>query len=389
MRTLLFILVAGVAACGRANSDAGAWDGTVDTLASGHVVVRNTARPVWPGGGGWRVEEALRIGRVEGDGPDVFGRIRSFDVDAEDRFWILEQQAQELRVFDRDGAHVRTIGRRGAGPGEFAQAMRVERGPDGNMWVMDPQNNRLSVIDTAGAYVHGRTAAGGFVMHPWPGRADALGNYYAPVLHSGRWALVRYDHAFTAVDTLHPPRDPVQRDRFELRGPTGGGIVAGVPYQGGLVWRLSDRGTLWALITDEYRLFELSAAGDTLRTITRAYSPLPVTAADRERARDDLRWFTDQGGQIDLARLPRTKPAAASFFVDDERNIWVELVAEGDDAGRLHDVFDAEGRFLGTLRLPFALARAPFPIVRDGMLYGVTEDELGVPYVVRASIAKP
>jgi hypothetical protein len=387
MRILLMLMAGAIVACGRADGTRdGAWDGTVDTLPTGHVVVRNTARGIWPEGGGWRVEEDLRIGRIEGDGPDVFGRIRSFTVDDGGRIWVLEQQAQELRVFDGDGAHVRTVGRRGGGPGEFAQAMRVERGPDGHMWVMDPQNNRLSVFDTAGIYLLGRPAAGGFIMHPWPGRADTLGNYYSPVPHGGRLALVRHDAEFTPRDTMQPPRDPVQRERFEVRGPGGGGIVAGVPYQGGLVWRLSERGTFLGLMTDEYRLFEIDAAGDTLRTVTRAYSPLSVTAADRERARDELKWFTDQGGQIDLAMLPRTKPPAASFFVDDEGNTWVELVAEGDDAGRLHDVFDAHGRLLGTLRLPFALQRAPFPMVRDRTLYGVTEDELGVQYVVRARI---
>jgi hypothetical protein len=31
----------------------------------------------------------------------------------------------------------------------------------------------------------------------------------------------------------------------------------------------------------------------------------------------------------------------------------------------------------------------PQPIVRDSLLYGVTRDELDVPYVVRARIVKP
>jgi hypothetical protein len=49
-------------------------------------------------------------------------------------------------------------------------------------------------------------------------------------------------------------------------------------------------------------------------------------------------------------------------------------------------VFDPIGRFLGSLTLPFSLASNPSPIIRDGVLYGVTRDELDVPYVVRARI---
>jgi hypothetical protein len=41
------------------------------------------------------------------------------------------------------------------------------------------------------------------------------------------------------------------------------------------------------------------------------------------------------------------------------------------------------------VNLPFALSMNPPPIVRQSVLYGVTEDELEVPYVVRARIVKP
>jgi hypothetical protein len=36
--------------------------------------------------------------------------------------------------------------------------------------------------------------------------------------------------------------------------------------------------------------------------------------------------------------------------------------------------------------LPFTLERYPIPLFRDGMIYGVTEDDLEVPYVVRARV---
>lgn len=380
-------------ACGASDGGVpGEWAGSMDTLATGHVVVRNPETPLWPAGREWRVVEEVRIGSLEGEGPDLFGRIVSLAVDPAGRVWVFDSQVQELRVFGLDGAHVRTIGRRGGGPGEFAQAVRVELGPDGNMWVMDPQNNRFSVFDTAGVLIGEHHAPGGFIILPWPGGFDAAGNYYGPLPVVGeeglRIVLVRYDTAFTPADTIERPRDPIERDVFEIRS---GGLTraaAHVPFQGDLETRLSARGTTWALLTDEYRLFEVDADGDTLRTITRPFTPLPVTAADRERARDELAWFTERGGRIDLSLLPGTKPAAVGFFLDDEGDIWVERVTDPAEAGRVHDVFDPEGRFLGTVTLPFPLAGTPFPIVRDGMLYGVTEDELGVQYVVRARIEK-
>ncbi|MGD2134612.1 MAG: hypothetical protein PVF27_00555, partial [Gemmatimonadales bacterium] len=59
------------------------------------------------------------------------------------------------------------------------------------------------------------------------------------------------------------------------------------------------------------------------------------------------------------------------------------------DDDRILDVFDREGRFLGTVTLPFAITRSPAPRVRDDTMWAVTEDNLEVPYVVRARIEKP
>jgi sugar lactone lactonase YvrE len=383
-----------VAGCGPSDTAAAArWSGTLDTLPSGIVAVHNAADPVWTDAEGWRVEEELRIGTLEGTGPDVFGRILTMAVDPAGRMWVFESQAQELRVFDAAGEHVRTIGRQGGGPGEFAQAVRVEQGPNGHMWVMDPQNNRISVFDTAGNYVEAKPAAGGFIMIPWPGRFDDEGRYYAPIPRPGgerfHIGMVRYDESLSPIDTLDVPTDPIERASFDLTGNAGSFIRAAVPYQGSLTWRLSPAGTIWAMLTDDYRLFELSPEGDTLRTITRAFTPLPVTPEDREQASENLKWFTDQGGRIDVSKLPATKPAATSFFFDDEGNLWVERVTANDVENASYDVFDSIGRFLGTVDLPMPLLSNPQPIVRDGLLYGVTRDELDVPYVVRARIVKP
>jgi hypothetical protein len=230
-------------------------------------------------------------------------------------------------------------------------------------------------------------------MFPWPGRFDTRGRYYAPVPRTNgefRIGMVRYDTSFTPEDTLDVPSDPIQRERFELSSPDGRSrMMAGVPFQGGLRWQLAPDGGIWAMLTDAYRLFELDDAGDTLRSITREYQPLPVTDEDRQQAREDLKWFLDQGGQADWSKLPATKPATVSFFFDDVDDIWVERVTSNAESGRAFDVFDPDGRFLGTVRLHFSLSGSPTPIIRNGVLWGVTRDELEVPYLIRARIVKP
>ncbi|NIP82581.1 MAG: 6-bladed beta-propeller, partial [Gemmatimonadetes bacterium] len=351
----------------------------------------NPDTPLWTADGAWTLTDELRIGTVDGDGPELFGRIRSLAVDGGGRIYVLEAQAQEIRVFDGDGAHLRTIGREGGGPGEFARALHMEIGPDGDLWVVDPQNNRLSVFDTAGTYLEGHAMPGGFTLIPWPGGFDRHGRYHYPVPRRSegefRVGLARYDADLRVVDTLALPTDPVEREYFELRSDQGF-ARASVPFAGSFQRRLSPDGTLWGMLTDEYRMFELSPTGDTLRTITRAYEPLPVTGEDVAAAREDLEWFTEQGGRVDLGRIPSHKPAVEDFVFDDQGNVWVWPVVEPALDGRELDVFDPVGRYLGRVTAPVPIARRPFPVIRDRMMVAVTRSELDVPYVVRLRIDK-
>jgi hypothetical protein len=227
-------------------------------------------------------------------------------------------------------------------------------------------------------------------MSPWPGGFDDEDRYYAPAPLPGSWLeLVRYGPDGSPVGSLGVPRDPIDRPGFEIRDAEG--RVAAwvrVPYHGRLHWRLSRKGTTWALVTDQYRLTEVGIGSDTLRTVTRDFDPIPIAAADRDRARGELDRFIQRGGEVDWSLLPEVKPVAEGFFLDDEGYIWVHRAgsqgAEADETSL--DVFDPEGRFLGTVRAPFRLDVDPAPVVREGVLLGVTRDQLDVPYVVRASI---
>ena len=153
-RTVAATLLLLFAACGYRGSDATAdWSGTMDTISTGVVVVQNTSDPLWRPETAWRVVEDLRIGSAMSDGPDLFGDIRAFDVDAWGRMFILDGQAQEIRLFDSGGAFVRKMGRRGEGPGEFVKAASVDLGRNGEICVVALQQASVSIFDTTGTYI--------------------------------------------------------------------------------------------------------------------------------------------------------------------------------------------------------------------------------------------
>jgi len=76
-------------------------------------------------------EEELRIGAIEGGGPDSFGLIRSIAVLEDGRFAVADVQGEEVRLFGREGRHLGTFGGEGQGPGELGRSTALAVGDPG------------------------------------------------------------------------------------------------------------------------------------------------------------------------------------------------------------------------------------------------------------------
>ncbi len=219
--------------------------------------------------------------------------------------------------------------------------------PDGTLWMVDPNNNRISVIDTAGTYVTSHRMPGGIVISPWPGGFDpgASGGFGL--------VLVRYDENLEPADTIQIPQRTGEGNFFELRSERGW-MRAGVPFSAGVTWQFVRRTPyIWFALTGEYRIYQRTIDGDTVRVISRDFDPLPVTGEDIDSAIVGLEWFTRQGGKVDHSKFPDTKPAIRRFSVDDVGRLFVVPVTSTELTDRVLDVFDEEGRYLGRLDLPY------------------------------------
>jgi hypothetical protein len=375
------------AACRESAAEAG-WRGSVETLPNGVEQVRNPAVGMWGDDDGWSIVEEMRLGSIDSEGPEMFGEVRGVQLDALGRLYVLDAQAKEVRVFDAAGKHVRTFGRQGGGPGEFEEPAALLWGPDENLWVVDQRNSRFSVFDTAGTYLTSHPRPGGFAFLPWPGGFDSAGNLHDVAVSAKPGSppmvgLARYDRQMEPVDTFARP--PFVAETFELR--MGNNIMMmGVPFSPQLVWELSPDGDVWLGVNDRYRLHRVNYEGDTLRVVEREFEPLPVTEADRQAGMERLQNFIDRGGTVDVNRIPSTKPAFRGLAIDEQGYLWVRPTAEAGEEDHLFDIFDPEGRYLGKLRSPFPVSPAAPLLMRGNTIVAVTQDELGVGYVVRARI---
>lgn len=420
MRATTCLLATSLLACGTAEAE---WAGSVESLPNGGERVRNPAEGLWGEGEAWRLEPTLRVGRVEGEAPDVFGRVAAIEVH-DGRLYVLDGQAREVRVFDASGAHVHTFGRPGEGPGELGSPSGLVFDAAGRLWIPDGANARYAQYDETGAVLEYRprqSAAlffgefrGGIdergrlwdvdlVRGSSPGVSSLMAGAGVPgggreILRAmfsldsteaaaGAPAVAAGVHAADgAADTVWIPEATNVPEPFTVDHDRGRSFL-GVPFTPRVHFTFDPRGFVWFGESGEYRIVQQALSNDTVRVIERAHTPLPVTAGDINEWLEGAARFTEQGGRIDRSRIPATKPVFDGIIIGEDGELWVRLVSDGDDT--VFDVFDPEGRYLGPVTAGPGVARSPIPIVREGALWLVIRDALDVSYLTRMRIVKP
>lgn len=392
-----------IAACGGAT---GEWAGTV-TDSAGVAIVQNPATGLWRGSSEWRVEETLRIGTAEGDPNYQFGTIAGLDVGADGSIYVLDQQAQHVRVYDSNGVYVRTIGRPGNGPGELSQAagpVLVGRGD--TVFVADGMNQRVN------RYLPDGTPVGSFALPMTSGIATRWahmpGGRFAqeqrpipmpiPGAQSTRMVhavLVRGTDGAVLDTLLHLPEGKTIQAQ--------GGSMQVRVFETEPLWDVWPDGSSASGVSTDYRIEIRGPDGRLERIVKRPFERQPVTQADQQTIRQALERLLEQQGAPPVARqmllqsltFAEHYPAFANLMAGPAGTLWVQHVqtaadvaASGEidlqDLGAANwDVFDAEGRYLGVVRFPDRFN--PMRFVGNDV-YGVWRDELDVQHVMRLRV---
>ncbi|MDE2783468.1 MAG: 6-bladed beta-propeller [Gemmatimonadota bacterium] len=373
-----------------------------ETLPNGAVLVRYPDLPAVDSVGP-EIAEAhvdLQFGSVDGTDPNLtFGAIR-VQAASDGTIYVLDQQAAEVRVFDADGRYLRTIVRRGQGPGEIGGANGIFLSGDTLLWINDTQQRTIIGVDPDGDEVRRFTKPVMSVASTWTGVFDDRGRYWREVSHSdnqpgfpppvgltswtGRHYYKSHDLPSGAIDSVQ-----LGETRFQIYSYSTPDVPFGFlplrfePFE---MTAVNPAGGFWRAHNTSYRIARTGEGGDTLVVIEAGLPEQPVTDADRiayvdsiVEDRPELRREAEEAAAL----MPDTKPVLAELFVDDEHRLWVQRVTP-DGALAFYDLFSVDGDYLGSVRLAFAAA-GPL-VVRSGRIYTWVEDELEVPFVVRAVV---
>ncbi|MCX6560041.1 MAG: 6-bladed beta-propeller [Candidatus Aminicenantes bacterium] len=333
------------------------WKGSVAT-ENGVKIVRNPSAPLY-GKLTLDLKEELSIGR-EDDKNYLFWSVADVQVDGPGNIYVVDMKNVRVQKFDRKGAFLSTIGRKGQGPGEFQYPIWAR---------IDPGTDHLFVRDGPA-----------FIQH-----FDLDGHPVAKMT----WNKVVYDfYPLEGGDILgildnSSDEDLTSRHRIARLGADGKIIrtLAEFPYtvfmqhmSGGTMVLTTgfeldvhiakiDANAFVYGFSKDYALTLIDADGKILGRVTKE-GPAP-SFSDSEKA------------QFKKIPLPEQKPHFFAILTDSKGRIYVQRNYTHTGKSNVQDaipkevdVFSREGYFLYTATLP-----PNTTTIRDGYLYSFAVDE--------------
>jgi hypothetical protein len=129
-----------------------------------------------------------------------------------------------------------------------------------------------------------------------------------------------------------------------------------------------------------FELHETTYDGDTLRTLRLDRYPERLEGRERDS--------TAAAIGVRASVLPETKEVLGAVYSGADGWVWVSRVSRDRGPIDILDVFDERGRYLGPIRSPVPIEPGIDPLFGNGTVLAVTENELGVQYVVRLRVVE-
>lgn len=341
------------------------WKGQIKTV-DGIMVYENPKTPMYEKPV-LALGEDLCIGAEENRPEYLFYEISSVTVDREENIYVTDQGEKHIKVFNRVGNYLRTIGRPGQGPGEFGRPTET----------FITRNNELRITDPSKRQVHSYTADGRYLeskrfdtLYPMKLARNSKGDYYVlnfwrePGAGPGGFDILKLSPDLAIVSTVIKVAISAEAKREEF------------DQLPDFAVRQDD--CLVLGYASNYTFKILNPEGETVRIIEKKYDLIPIPDEVKKEAEKRNPGFPRE--------WPKNFQPFFNFFCDDQGRLFV-LTAGNGVAESIYncDVFDPDGRFLCSI--PIKLSMTSIMIVTGGKLYAVDEDSQGNPVVKRYKIS--
>lgn len=361
------------------------------------IRIVTSQQAAWTVDTGWSVspEPTVEIGLLEGDPPYLFDQIGDVARLPDGRLAIADGGSGEIRLFDRSGRHVLTLGGLGDGPGEFRGVPSFVAWRD-SILAFDGTLARLTLFDLAGNLVETTAVEPtGSSLHPLRmyslgGRvgedlAMVAGSYPAdmqpqPTVYWDSLPTLRYSREGALLDSIGEFSGMDTYSTETRAGSLTFGRFSSADVASGRLY-MTDGGRY------EVRVY-VPDLGWT-EVYRASLEPRPVTDATLEEYLRPLltRVETPEQRRL-LTEWPHAEnlPWISRLVVDASQNIWVrEYQHRYDPSPERWGVFSESGRWLGRMVMPIGFS--PKEIGVDYVL-GTSQDEFGVQRVLEYELSR-
>jgi hypothetical protein len=330
--------------------------------------VQNPAEPIYRNAV-LTIKEDLSIGREDAEEQYLFSDITGLDVSDEGSIYVINRPDANVRIFDRNGLFLKTIGRKGQGPGEMEMPVYIQIGAGRDIFIFDYMGYRGLYFNSDGEFLRQQPSLGTFMPVRMDSKGKVIGmEVLAPPPLGGK-VIRAYSSNLRPLFEI-AKEEQGSKNVFDIGRPA---CYCVVKPDDSIVWGDSK----------EYILNVLDAEGRQTRRITKPYDPVPISNEDREsiskRYADAVRY----GMKVEFRSH---YPAFGGIFADDSGRIFVKTYerSESDKDSFCFDVFDPEGRFCA--RVPIKVTLDRYSVWKNGKLYTREMDAEGFPIIKRYKV---
>jgi hypothetical protein len=336
------------------------WKGKIEHH-NGVVVVKNPIDPIY-GAEIFSLEEELSIGAKEGPDEYMFSRILDLDADDDGNIYALDQKESHIKVFDKEGRYVRTIGQRGQGPGELGSAYFFSLTPQKHLIVEDISSRRMVFFTLEGEFIRSVSSAKNFFIRSEADSKECLYGVMSIQDENPRYELRKFSPGLEVLHTvMSSPAVLTKQNTYRAFSPM-------------IMFDVGEDDIVFYAYPEKYEINVSDSSGRSVRKICKEFTAVEITEEERKEIANRR---LPPGFSLDI---PKFHSAFQGLLVDDQNRIYV-CTWEKKNGGYSYDIFTAEGKFLAKVLLNFT----PLAIKRD-KIYAVETDEEGYQKIKRYQI---
>lgn len=275
--------------------------------------------------------------------------------DSEGKVYVLDQKANNIKIFNSSGKFVRTIGRRGRGPGEFNAPHHFTFAKD-RLVIWDQGNYRICTISPEGKFLKSIKFR---MLGAWPYKLRSLPN--------GDIIIERLKLSFSdkpqdfSLEIFSPDlklkkvfhSEKVWTYKYSQKARKS----LPAPFYFYIYWDIAPDGKIVMGFSENNKIEYHEPFDGILSSFSHPYEPVKVNEQDKKEFLDGITYVIDgrRAPYPDVFKknteFPKFKPAFFNILVDSQGNILVSRYRNNrNEDYRSFDVFNSDGNFINTVQ---------------------------------------